>query len=402
MIKKFTGARSSLFVLSDASRFSIESAQREKKILVAGDAVFTTTDVGQEISDFYAEQIKRQGTSLLGYLQGLGARGLNLRVSVARSVIEELPKARVGFAIDGYLRWGLMRTQRTVLLGGASNSEHTVMDVLVFEKGRLIEKDGRMLPTPDSLSFADAVQSVVKELREKYAGARMFQAAPLPDFNLADVTYLGKAPLSKVSYRPLHASSEATFTQSWSTPAAIFMAGGLAYGALIGMGWVKYSQAKDEFQTAIDHPAIREAGGVDQGYLSIMQQRRLFMEEPRRQLLLSDKAGEIVRGVAHVDGIRVVEMQMPAPTVGPASASSQVLVQTDAATGKGFSGDRRPDVSMTISVPAAKGPALEQARDVMMTIARETGMDLRLAQQGGWREDAAHDRRIFVIEGLLQ
>lgn len=387
-------------VIADAEPADLLEIEGAKKALLAGNAVFVTADPMAQIPDGYVEQPARQGVGAIR--QALGQKGLDLRISVSSKILETLTKTRLGFAIDGYLSWGFTHPKPTILIGGVASSTGTILDVLIFERGILVRKDGRVLPEAGSSLFDESLRSIVNELRDLYASHRVVMAAPLPDFGVPGVDYIGDAALRGVSYKPVSVKEKTRSYSGLRIPAFIILGALGFYGAALGFGWSKFSKAQGEYEEAIQHPSIVQSGGVDQGYLGVMQQRRIYMEQPRRQVALANKAGEIVRGIAQVPGVRIVELRLPAPYVaGEVSTSVQAqLIQPGAEQAKtAFSSDRQPDVGMTISVPSSGGQALDQARQVMEIVGRSTGMDLRLAHQG-WREDKG--RRVYSIEGAIR
>lgn len=406
MLKKKSRAKDAIAprlpkILADNFAYQLDELVSEKKILLAGESVFITDDEKASIPEGYLEQPVRYGINGIALL--VGQKGKTLRVAVAAKIVESLPKVRFGYAFDGYLNWGLYQTRPTIVIGGALASGSLMIDILVFDRFKLIEKDGRVLPPEDSPLYDESIHSLVNQLREKYPAHRIVVSAPLHDFGIEGVGYISDSAIKRVSYVPIQLKGAKKSFNEYRVPAAVVGTGLAFYVGALVHGWMPFSAAQVEYKAAIEHPAIKAAGGVDQAYLGVMQQRRLFMEEPRRQEVLSTKAEEIVIGVAKVPDVRILELKLPAPSVSADSAAPgrAQLVSPDGMQQKtSFTPGRQPDVSMTLSVPMAPGPALDQARAVMELVSSATGLDLRLNHKGP--RDDNKGRRIFEIEGVIR
>lgn len=322
-------------------------------------------------------------------------------VSVDERVFD-LPRARFAFAIDGYLSWGLGSRRKgvTVLFGGAESRTETSVSILVFADGKLNFLGEKSLPEVSATYFRDAVSSMVAELHLQYPTARFVQAAPLSNWNFEEgdcrVEYVGDLPLRRLSFRPLVRGYSRK--SAFLIPAVVGVLGVAVYAGLLMAGWSKYSQAVADYDLAIADPAIQSKGGVDTDFLTVMNARRVYMEQPRRQTALAGKTSDIVRGIGVVPNVRILEMKLPAPSLSPqqqvgispnpnADAQRQLLTP-----------GRAPDVWIVVAVPKVDQPAITQATAVINEIGNRTGMSLRLAHNG-WREDK--DRRILNIEGFI-
>lgn len=310
----------------------------------------------------------------------------------------DIPKLRFALAFDGYLAWGLRERRRypTILFGGGETDTAVIVEIMIFADNRLIELHEKSLPHIGSSSFRDALQGVIAELRIDFPTGRFVQAAPLTDWGVDGVEYIGEMPLRKLSYRPL--SRTLTRRPAYVVPAALAAVGAMIYPAVVVSSWNDYSNAVAAYDHAIADPAIKSKGGINTDFLTTMNARRMYMDQPRRQTALADKASNIVRGIAAVQNVRVVEIKMPAPSINPQSQIG-ITVNPDAAKMRNqITQDRSPDVWLSIAVPKSGEASIIQAKGVMTQIANSTGMSLRLAHQG-WRDDQT--RRFFNIEGFI-
>lgn len=364
-----------------------------RKVILAGEPVFAALSTS-EPPLFVAQQPRDAAAGLLAQFRKNSPK---VFVAVDERLLA-LTRMRFALAFDGYLAWGLReRSKAPVVLFGGGESESSVnLEILVFAENRLIELREKSLPGTGSTYFRNVVQGMLEELRMNFPTARFVQAAPLADWALEGVEYIGEKPLRGLSFRPL--TRMRSRHSNFVVPAALTMLGLLAYPGAAVTGWNAYSSAVADYERAIADPAIKAKGGMDTDFLATMNARRIYMEQPRRQTALANKASSIVRSIASVPGVRIVEMKLPAPGI---SVQNQIgiTVNPDAEKARNkITADRPPDVWVSIAVPRSGEAAIVQAKVVLTVIANTTGMSLRLAH-AGWRDEQS--RRIFNIEGFV-
>lgn len=313
----------------------------------------------------------------------------------------DLPRMRFTFAIDGYLAWGLRERRKvpTILFGGGETDTNTNVDIMVFAENRLIELHEKSLPRIRSINFRDALKTMIAELKITYPTARFVQAAPLTNWEIDEVEYIDDKPLRSLSYRQL--TRKFTHRSTYVVPVVLATISFVIYPMSVMMGWNSYSNTVADYEHEIADPAIKSKGGMDTELLNVMNARRMFMEQPRRQTALADKSFSIIQGIATIPNVRVVEIKLPAPNSNPQPRTG-ISVNPDAEINHHQSQvalNRDADVWLSIAVPKSKNEAaIVQAQAVMIQIANSTGMTLELAHQG-WREDPNH--RIFNMEGYI-
>ena len=368
-----------------------------RRLMIGGSLVFVSMKSSvMPPKGFIAQRPRDAIGGLLGSLKKSAPK---LFVYVDEKLLA-LQKTRFAFAIDSYLSWGLRQKKSKglfVLMGGVEHDggEFNV-DVLVFENGQLIDLYDRELPARKSIRFVATAESVLNDIYVKYPKARVYQAGPMGDLDLPRLDYIGDKPLKGMSYRPLTVSTSSR--GDYLIPAAIGAAGFLFYLAAISSGWSKYSEALARYDEVAADPAIKKQGGVDANYIGVMNQRRFFMEAPRRQDLLPHAALKIVRGIGAVPQVQIIEMRLPSPVVNVQPQVGISMVPTVKNNNDLITAERVPDASIVISVPRGGESAMDQARTVMGIIADRTGMSLRLAHNG-WSDEGK--RRKFTIEGFI-
>ena len=364
-----------------------------RKLLLAGEAIFAS--FGATTPQGFAAQLPRDATA--GILAQFSKDAPKIHVAVDEKLFS-IKKIRVAFAIDGYLNWGLrQRSKVPVILFGGGELENSVnIGVMVFHKNRLVELREKSLPPIGAMYFHDALAAMLSELRAAYPTARFVQSAPLSDWAVKDVEYIGDKAIKSLSYRPL---SRASYDRSnYLIPAAITALALFIYPALAMSSWNDYNAAIEAYDTAIADPAIQSKEGMDTDFLTTMNSRRMYMEQPRRQTILVEKSEIIVAGIASIPGLQIVEIKMPAPGV-KSNEQIGLVADTDSEKKKAVIGkDRAADLWVSIAAQKSGDVAIIQAKEIMTEITKNTGMSLRLTHQG-WREDGK--RRIFNIEGFI-
>lgn len=383
-----------------AQKGDLESIEGSKAI-VAGDVVYATmADDSPQHQDFIAQEPRAaSGSVLKAYRKD--ARKLRIAVD---PILVGLKRKRFAFAIDGYLAWG--RRNRTkepvVLFGGAQTSQGLNVDVLVFLDGELQAYSERVLPSVESYTFKTAVQSLLEEFRDHYEQSSFYQAEPLSPWDIPEIQWVGKDALRGLRYRRL--SMLASGKRGFALPAAAAMAGVVLYTGVVTVGWQRLQTAAADYEIAVDNAEVRKLGGINTEYLDLMNTRRLYMEAPRKQVLLAKKAQEIAAGVAQVANVRIVEMHLPAPNpqggmqVGLHAANPAIGIAPGQETTPQEISGRAPDVLLVIATPKSGETGLDQAENVMASLAGTTKLSMRLAM-GGAREHEGN--RIFNIEGFI-
>lgn len=364
-----------------------------RKILLAGEPVFVS--LGSDVPPGFVNLQAREASS--GLLSQFRKDSPKVTVAVDQRIFD-IKRLRCALVFDGYLGWGQKAHHKghTILFGGGETDAAVNVEIMVFHENKLIELHEKSLPSTRVSYFRDALQTMVADLVNTYPTARFVQAAPLTDWKLENVEYIGDAPLRKLSYRPL--SKTQAKRLNVILPAALAIMGVMFYLGAVIKGWDSYSNAIADYDSAITDSSIKAKGGLDTDYLTTMNARRMYMEQPRRQTALAEKASSIVRGIASVPNVRIVEMKLPAPSINP-QAQIGITVNPDAQKMRNhISQDRTPDVWLSIAVQRSGDAAIIQAKGLMTQIANSTGMSLRLAHQG-WRDDQT--RRHFNLEGFI-
>jgi len=365
-------------------------ASAQRKVLVGGALAFGLVGQGAAPAGFVRLQDRAVVGGLAALREFFGGSLPRLHIYAHPALLERRSKQRYALTVDAYLRWGLRSGKGTViLLGGIESQSGIALEVLTFRDGRLIQISERELPPRHAFDFDSTADAILGELRMKYPGARIVFAAPLSDWGRSDAEYIGDAALQGLRFLPLQ---QAKGAQAYRMPLAVLGAGVAAYIGAIGAGWVMHSKTLAAYNKAASDPAI--AAGAETVNLDVLEQRRLFMAAERRQELLTRRGTAIIAGVGAVAGVHIIELLLPAPSL-TVSDQVGVAVPVDPA------GDAAsvPDVRMVLSVPRADMPALDQGKQVLRAVSRQTGMDLYLSHSG-WREDAT--TRTYNVEGAIR
>lgn len=359
------------------------------KTLLFGSTVFASSrDIAMP---GYAKLTPRHGVGLLASF--LVKDASRLHVALSEGVIKHATKsARVGFGIDGYLQWGIKRKGKLVLIGGIDSTTETSLDILIFDNGRFVEYVNKVLPGTGASHYGDTVAALLDDYAQSHPDYQVVQAAPLTPFGkqFPNVQYVGERIFKRVSFKPI---SQLTSKRAHRSilPFGLIAASVLCYAGVLGVGWANYRNAKVAFQHEISDPVVARNGGVDSTLIDLIQQRRFFMDEPRRQVALAAKSKELVDGVGRIQGLRILEMRLSAPIMTTGTNSAPSAQGAPAA-------DLAPDVLLRVSVPLKGDAAMLQGKEVLQSISANTGISARLARQG-WIDDGK--RRVFTIEGFI-
>jgi len=373
----------------------------DSKAIIAGEVVFATMADDSGAHENFVRQDDRATSGNL--LDQYKKDAKKLRVFVDPALLSQKGR-RFAFAVDAYLAWGRRTKSKdpVIFFGGAHTSSGVNVDVLVFLDGRLEAYSERVLPHIESYTFRNSLVSLVEEYKALYNDASFYQGEPLTQWNLPEIQWVGRDALRGLRYSRV--AAQATNSVSYAVPVGIALTGVALYVGAVTVGWQRLQTAGADYEIAIDNSEIRKQGGINTEYLDLMNTRRLYMEEPRKQAVLSRKAAEIAAGVAQIKEVRIMEMHLPAPT---ANSSAQIGLNAQSATNGAMPGSpanassvggREPDVLLVLSAPKSAATGLDQAEAVMAGVAQQTGLSLRLAM-GGARE--VDGKRVFNVEGFI-
>lgn len=379
-------------VITSMENVDVQEIQA-KKILLSGEAMFASFSAN--IPQGFAAQAPREATA--GIFTQFSKDAPKIHVAVDEKIFD-IRKIRVAFAIDGYLNWGLRQRSKVpiILFGGGELESSVNVEIMVFHKNRLIELREKSLPPIGAMYFSDALSAMLAELRVAYPTARLVQSAPLSDWSVKEVEYIGDKAIQGLTYRPLNRTTNER--SSYAIPFAIAALAMSIYPALAMNGWSAYNAAIEAYDTAIADPAIKSKEGMDTDFLTMMNSRRIYMEQPRRQTILVEKSESIVSGIAAIADMKIVEIKIPAPGV---KSQEQIGLTADPDQEKKravINKERPADIWISLSAPKSGEVAMTQAKEIMTEITKNTGLSLRLTHQG-WREDGK--RRVFNIEGFI-
>lgn len=370
----------------------LDSVKRNKALLV-GSAVFIS------IRDLKAENYTKVLPRATSAWRKAWAKKdqQKLYVSVRTDILVNSPKTmRFAFAVDAYLKWGFKQRGGTVLLSGYEDGSQTSVEVFIFKDGVLTSFEDKRLPSQRAPHFQDGFSTLIETLKENFPDHRMVVAAPLqkPAARYSNITYVDEKVFAALSFRPLEVFTERRLSE-FRWPAAIVGAAVLFYAGAMSLGWMEREAAKSAFIEAQSDPVVKGRGGMDSGLIDTIQQRRFFLDQARHQEVLAEKAKQLMAGIAQVNGVKIIQVKLPAPSLagGPAPVGVPAP-QADVQAGT------KPDVWIKVSVPAMQIGTWEQSGLLMRELSKNTGMDLRL-ERNGWSEDAATGRRTYSMEGTI-
>lgn len=377
-----------------------------RKVLLCGDCVALTFDeaaslgAGESGPTMMALATRASSRSVKTLL---GKTTRPIHVGVDERLLDR-PRVRFALAADGYLSWGMQHGRgTTVLLGGAEDGGTTYLDVFIFQERTLVEVWNRELPGHQEVGFPRLLDALVEMIGDRYPDARVVAAGPLPDWEREGIEYLGTQPLRSLSFAPL--SAKLGTAPGMKHALGLAFAGSVLYAGQVAFGWHSYTDAVQAYRAEITDPQLEKAGGISNGMLEVLQQKRLFMEVHRPQELLAARGRRIVSGVAAVPGVQIKSLTFHAGAAGsepgqfgaPAAPAPEPAASGD--VGAAGVEDEAPDVSMELVVQTSSGFALEQAKVLMQQVGSRTGLSLRMASAA---EDQGAGTRTFKLQGYIR
>ncbi|WP_440569580.1 hypothetical protein [Stenotrophomonas sp. STK17_22] len=377
-----------------------------RKVLLCGDCVSITFDEATlrgsgEVGPTMISLAPRASARSVKALLGKATKPIHVGVD---DRLLDRPRVRFAIAADGYLSWGIQHGRgTTVLLGGAEDGGTTYLDVFIFQERSLVEVWNRELPGHQEIGFPRLLDALVEMISDRYPHARVVAAGPLPDWEREGIEYLGMQPLRSLSFAPL--SAKLSTTPGINYALGFAFTGAALYAGQVAFGWHSYTDAVDAYRVETTDPQLARAGGISNGMLEVLQQKRLFMEMPRPQEVLAARGRRIVSGVAAVPGVQIKSLTFHAGASGgdpgqfgaPAAPAPEAAASGD--VGAAGAEDMAPDVSMELVVQRSSGFALEQAKLLMQQVGSRTGLSLRMASAA---EDEGAGTRTFKLQGYIR
>lgn len=354
----------------------------EKKALVGGNLVFFSINREQTPPQGYVEQqslnIQRTFTSRLR------KKTDKLHVWLHPTLLTLKGKCKIALTIEVYLKWGLKREGLHALIGGVEDkSKNFLVDVLIFNKNKLVAIYDRELPGRESKRFESAAQSVCEEITRSYPGIDINISSPLSDWGQNNCDYIDGAPLTNLPFKNLITLNSQK--KDFIVPGLISFAGVCLFGGFTWHGWQAYSDALHQYEITKQNPVILQQGGVDSYYINVMTQRRLMMEEVRKQDKFSSDIRQVLDGIRGIQDVHVVEVRVPGKALADQHSGSSEK-QTE------------PDVSLSISTPKKNQSSVDQLKEIITNISSNSRYTIRSANPA-WKDE--NDQRIFFLEGDL-
>lgn len=359
-------------VVSSVEEFRNAAATR---LILAGELVFCSMRGMQDIPGFIPRPPLH---ALRSPLARLRAKAPKVHIAV-NAVAQERPGVKLAYAIEGYINWGLRETApgTRVLIGGGESNGVCNVSICVFSQGALTALEERRLPVRTSLDWEDSVLTLLAYLTDKYPGAKLHLAAPLPDWGVSGITYIAADPFKGLKFHS--AQPRASAAGNLAFPLGLLLLSGAAYGGVLGYGYYLYEEKVEAYRTAARNPVIVKQGGIDEGALGILKKKEAFLNAPRQLESLLARVPDLAARLGQDQTMRLLELRLPA----------------DAPKDPG---QPPADYMISVLVPAADKSRIYQAKDVMSAISARTGLTLRLVGRGTTESDKV---TVFKMEALL-
>ncbi|CAM3784245.1 hypothetical protein VRRI112168_00260 [Vreelandella rituensis] len=308
----------------------------------------------------------------------MGRARSQLHIYVDDEVTES--KGRVKLMAEGYLRLGLWRSHRTrkvvVMLGGEQDETGTNLLMMVFQSGKLKDVAERFLPPSPAIDFDDLVRNTIQSIRETFPECSIEQCHPLPEWKGVGIDrYHGpQSPLLRF-IMPTRLAPGKGLQGHLMIPLLVVVAGAGYYAYTVGTPYLEY---RDAHQVAerLQLRMTRETS--NRISLDVLQAQSEFVRQERddSQVLHVDNALRLAGAIHQIPAAQIQRIEML-----PKIAQAETGIRS----------------RLDIVVPSnTQIPALEQGRDVLGELSRNSGMSMRLSRQRGISERGA--TRAFVVE----
>lgn len=300
---------------------------------------------------------------------------IELAVYVEKATTRNVRSVRL--ACDAYLSIGFrksikFRSAPVVVFGGDYDDEDGNVEVLVFNKGELIEVTESRLSLPSSPDYDDMLDALISNYKSKYMGCLMVQCANLPRWNRPEISKYYTDKIFK-SLRPVDLNPTKNPIKLYGTPALLLVLSSLSYVYVVGIGFASHSSL------------IAEAKQLEAKMYQLSDERVSIEIMEARESFKNAVAGE---EVSYIEDIKKIAQAVSTIDGG--------IIRGIRAPG----GDSSVAAYLSISVPliGSDSPLL-QARLVLDQLVNNTGgYSMRLSQSQSITTNA--DRVTFHIEVL--
>lgn len=362
----------------------VESKERAKVVL-GGDLVLASLTSHVTGLDYVKQPMRNARRT------GLFDRGTRtpLHVWLDKEAVVLMAKAgsriQASLAIDHYLRWGLkQQEQEFILFGGDAGQDKSILLVMHFKKGVLINLGEKSLPGVASARFLSEVYPLLEHSHNEVPGVQVYWAAPLPEVRMPFVTHISDEILMGRTGFVVSGSSKATFLTQHGLGIGLIALGLVGYAMGAGIPYLQYKRAAETFDAESTQLKGEFQFAADR--LKLLQERQLYLRVAAQN---AAKMGEFE-----------VLLSVAAEQKYPLQDATLRLKKTVKP------GDRPIfDVELNLEQPKVENmTAIEQASPVISTLSSRMQTPLHLAPAQGYTEVEVQKgkfKRVYKIEGDL-
>lgn len=358
-----------------------------EQAIIYGEAVFFALDsTGRtpEHNRLYIEQPSRPASLKLSF-----NNSDKLRVWILADLlnVSKQLKIKPKLSIDYLLHWGFEQKKDLIIIMTSDNDTGTLLDILVFKDGQLINTQVLNLFARSHRDFSYQIDLALDDLSTKYAHFALAFAPPLDDLLKESLNgrvrqEIGSELFNKRLGDSLDYSQKAYYFRPYQYAVGIFSLTLMVYAAFVGYTWTDYQKAKTDYQ-AVSVAATQ----VDEVILKKLQAKHDFLIAAQAQLDTVSKVKRITTAIASVDNVQIKKLMVKS---NMSNDANNIKSPADA----GF--------EVVVAVPLNRNMSdLEQIHPVLDHLSASIGTQLNLIKQEEIFDSLSKQKQLLItFQGL--
>ena len=353
-----------------------------EQAVIYGEAVFFALDsTGHtpEHNRLYIEQPSRPASLKLSF-----NNSDKLRVWILADLLNVSKQLKIKpiLSIDYLLHWGFKQKKDLIVIMTSDNDTGTLLDILVFKDGQLINTQVLNLFARSHRDFSYQIDLALDDLSTKYAHFALAFAPPLDDLLKESLNgrvrqEIGSELFNKRLGESLNYSQRAYYFRPYQYAVGIFSLTLIVYAAFVGYTWTDYQKAKTAYQAV-----SAEAKQVDEVILKKLQAEHDFLIAPQAQLDTVSQVKRITTAIASVDNVQIKKLMVKS---NMSNDANNIKSPADI----GF--------EVVVAVPLNRNMSdLEQIRPVLDHLSASIGTQLNLIKQEEIFDSPSKQKQLLI------
>lgn len=283
-------------------------AEKRKHLILGGNFVFVTMKPDINPGDDYV-LISKKYTSILPW------RNKNrLYIWVSKTILEAQKKyhSKIYSLHDYYLRIGLTKYKKTILLGGGESSSELNLEIFEFDRGELKTVVEYLLPPSTSNRCISELESKIKNKIGN--GAKVVWCPPLPineniknmldKYNIQHAgTKSFKLPATKIAYKQKRSADKLIFF--------MMLASVVAFATPVWYGWNHYKDALHTWQQELKgYESLYSEG---ESRLNILENQKYYLSKRQDKIGDTESLFTILNAISNIKDVELDHIKYDLP-----------------------------------------------------------------------------------------